>query len=86
MHVPAAASVVRDHGLLPIASAIHGGGQTPSSWRRPAIQSPLIRLVCGRSVPDTPARGQHTAEESQSRRWLRVGRSPLPGGSSSDFL
>jgi hypothetical protein len=29
VHVPAAASVVRDHGLLTVTSAIHGGGQTP---------------------------------------------------------
>jgi hypothetical protein len=29
VHVPVAASVVRDHGLLTVASAVHGGGQTP---------------------------------------------------------
>lgn len=29
VHVPVAASVVRDHRLLTVASAVHGGGQTP---------------------------------------------------------
>jgi hypothetical protein len=41
VHVPVAASVVRDHGLLTIASAIHGGGVRRRADRQPGF--PLRR-------------------------------------------
>ena len=50
VHVPRAASVVHDNGPLTLASAIHGGGQTPydpSTCGDPPAR--LNRSVCGMS-------------------------------------
>jgi hypothetical protein len=45
VHVPVAASVVHDHGLLTIAGAIHGGGQTPYEPATPS--NPAAHLELG---------------------------------------